>query len=61
MFFHLDDEEGNNNHIGGERGMYVNSYCHDSVMHILGFCEVDYVIWLSYKHITKAQNVHERV
>lgn len=24
MFFHLDDEEGNNNLIGGERGMHVN-------------------------------------
>lgn len=23
MFFHLDDEEGNNNLIGGERGMCV--------------------------------------
>ncbi len=26
MFFHLDDEEGNNNHIGGERGMDVKKF-----------------------------------
>jgi hypothetical protein len=26
MFFHLDDEEGNNNLIGGERGMHVNFF-----------------------------------
>jgi hypothetical protein len=40
MFFHLDDEEGNNNLISGERGMHVNFF-EANIFVIIGMtCEI---------------------
>jgi len=40
MFFHLDDEEGNNNLIGGERGMHVD-FLKPTYLWIIGMtCEI---------------------